>query len=485
MMAKRDDGKRLLAEQMAKYYADPLGFVYFNYPWGKPGTILEHEYVDDWQADYLRELGKQVAEGRECIQMSAVSGHGPGKGALVSWITDWFMATRPNPQIIITANTASQLATKTWREIAKWHNLAFTNPLFTWTATKYYQNEHPDTWFAAAIPWSEERSEAFAGAHEKHILVIYDEASAIADIIWEVTNGAMSTKGAIWLVFGNGTRNSGRFFDCFHKLKHRWTNFHVDSRKARMTNKTLIEQDIADYGEDSDYVRVRWLGLFPRKSSVQFIGTDLVETAAKQSYPEHVYSASPIIVGVDVARYGSDQSTICVRQGLRVHEISRYRQIDTMQLSSMVGQAFQKYRADAIMVDGIGIGAGVVDRLKQLGYPVFDVVAGAKAIDVKYFNKRAEMWDRTLEWLKAGGWIPNDRELKEELTYPEFRYTLKDQLQIESKDDMKDRGLNSPDVAESLVYTFAEQLGPRLERDDDDDDEHVNPRRQASVVTGY
>jgi len=141
--------------------------------------------------------------------------------------------------------------------------------------------------------------------------------------------------------------------------------------------------------------------------------------------------------------------------------------------------------ADAIMVDGIGIGAGVVDRLKQLGYPVFDVVSGASASDPKYFNKRAEMWDRTKQWLKAGGWIPDDKELKEELTYPEYFYTTKDQLQIESKDDMKKRNLNSPDVAESLVYTFAEQLGPRLERDDNDDDEHVNVRRQASVVTGY
>jgi hypothetical protein len=484
-MSKQGDDKQLLAAQMAKYYADPLGYVYFDFPWGRSGTLLEHEHVDDWQADYLRDLGRQVAEGKESIQIAMASGHGPGKSTEVAWVIHWFMRTRPNPQIIVTANTASQLATKTWRELAKWHNLSMSKSLFTYTATKYYHNEHPDTWFASAIPWSKERSESFAGAHEKHILIIFDEASAIDDVIWEVTNGAMSTKGAIWLVFGNPTRNTGRFFECFHKLKHRWTNVHVDSRKARMTNKTLIQQDIADYGEDSDYVRVRWLGLFPRKSSSQFIGTDLVEKATKQSYPPHAYAHSAIIVGVDVARYGSDQSAISVRQGLRLHELRKYRQIDTMQLASHAAEAFRSYKADAIMVDGIGIGAGVVDRLKQLGYPVIDVVAGSKPECEKYLNKRAEMWARTKEWLEAGGWIPDDRELKEELCYPEFHYTLKDQLQIESKDDMRDRGLNSPDVAESLVYTFAEILGPRAGNDEDEEDNQASARRNVSMITGY
>ncbi len=483
-MKKKDDGKKLLAEQMAKYYADPLGFVYFAYPWHKPGTILEHEYVDIWQEDYLTELGKQVSEGRETIQVSVASGHGPGKGAMVAWITHWFMNTRPNPQIIITANTSSQLSTKTWRELAKWHNLLITKDLYTWTATKYYQNEHPDTWFAAAIPWSKERSEAFAGAHEKHILIIYDEASAIDDVIWEVTNGAMSTKGAIWLAFGNPTRNTGKFYDCFHKNKHRWTNFHVDSRNARMTNKKLIQQDIEDYGEDSDYVRVRWLGLFPRKSSAQFIGTDLVDAAAKRSYPGHTYSSSSIILGVDVAtEEGFDKSVICVRQGLRVLEIHKYPNIDTMELVTEIARIFNNHRADAIWVDGIGVGVGVVSRLSQLGYPVLGIISGMAAESPLYVNKRAEMWDRAKQWLKDGGWIPDDREFKEELTYPEHHYTLKDKLQIESKDDMKARGLNSPDLADAFIYTFAEQLGPRLEREEEYEDDAANTG--ASMVTGY
>ena len=135
------------------------------------------------------------------------------------------MSTRPHPQIVVTANTREQLLKKTFRELSVWHKLLINTGWFTWTATKFYHNDHPETWFAAAVPWSAERPESFAGTHAEHVMLLFDEASGIHDVIWEVAEGAMTTAGAAWLVFGNPTRNTGRFRECFGKFAHCFGQF--------------------------------------------------------------------------------------------------------------------------------------------------------------------------------------------------------------------------------------------------------------------
>jgi len=175
------------------------------------------------------------------------------KTALVAWLIYWFISTRPHPQIVVTSNTKSQLETKTWRELAKWHKLAINSHWFEWTATKFYYKQHPETWFAAAIPWSKERSEAFAGTHEQHVLVIFDEASLVDDSIWETTEGAMTQPGAFWCVFGNPTRNTGRFSECFKKIPTPLA--YLPGRfpaRLRWPIRTRSNSGSTDYGEDSD-----------------------------------------------------------------------------------------------------------------------------------------------------------------------------------------------------------------------------------------
>ncbi len=449
-----------LIEDIAAFYDNPLGFVKYVFTWGEGS--LKDESIDQWQTDTLIAIGNAVKEGstlNEAVRIAIASGHGIGKTAFVAWVILWFISTREFPQIVVTSNTANQLSAKTWRELAKWHRSAINKSWFEWTATKFYHKQYPDTWFASAIPWSINNSEAFAGTHEKHVLVIYDEASGIHDQIWEVTEGAMTTPGAMWLAFGNPTKNTGRFRECFGKFKHRWTTRQIDSRESRKASLKQIQQWVDDYGEDSDFVRVRVRGVFPRAGSNQFIGADIVE--ACRGYKAEGHERLEKLLGVDVARFGDDQSVIIKRQGRKVHEPIKFRGLDTMSLASRVVEQIDIYQPDAVFIDGVGVGGGVIDRVKQLrpSANIIDVIAGASANDAaKYFNKRAEMWGLVRDYLKAGAELPQDNELLEELQAVEYGFSPKQQIQIEKKDDMKARGLSSPDVADALCLTFAEKI---------------------------
>jgi hypothetical protein len=474
----QDDGAALV-EQIATYFANPLGFVLFAFPWGKSGTVLHDEDgPDDWQVDVLLLLGTLVERGMDpgaaasaAIQVAVASGHGVGKSALVAWIILWFISTRANPQIVVTANTTAQLTTKTWRELSKWWKLAINKDWFTWTATKFYFRDAPETWFASAIPWSKEKSEAFAGTHEKHVLIIFDEASAIDDAIWEVAEGAMTTEGAMWIAFGNPTKNTGRFRECWRKFRSRWQTFKVDSRTAKKANKAQISNWISDYGEDSDFVRIRVRGEFPRQASNQLISEADVELALRRhrDLREEHWEAHPIIVSVDVARFGSDQSVILVRQGPKIHETRKFRELDTTQLAFRVAEAIEQWDPDAVMVDVVGIGAGVVDTLRDIGHSPIEVNGSLPAFESqKYFNRRTEMYVKTREWLRNVGALEPaeavgaegrlkcaDEELQDDLLAPEYTYTDRGALmRLESKEDMKGRGLPSPDTADALSMTF-------------------------------
>lgn len=445
-----------LAEHIGGFYGDPLGFVCGVFPWGKKGTVLEDEDgPDKWQVEILTLISEGCSL-KKAIQIATASGHGVGKTALVAWIVLWFMSTRPHCQGVITANTENQLTTKTWRELAKWHKISIVKEWFTWTATKFYYTAHPETWFTAAIPWSEDKAESFAGTHEKDVLIIFDEASAIPDIIWETAEGAMTTKGAMWFCFGNPTKNSGRFRECWGKFKHRWKTLQIDSRTAKKTDKEKLKEWVDDWGEDSDFVRVRIRGVFPRAGSAQFIGQDLIDNCRK--YKAEGYETQPRVMGIDVARFGDDQTVFADRQGRKVYPLKKFRGLDTMEVANMALDTDKENNYDLILIDGNGVGGGVIDRLRQigLGYKIIDVNGGSKAYEPeKYSDHRTEMWDRIKVWMKAGAELPDDNELFDDLTGPEFFYTNSLQIKLEAKRDMKKRGLSSPDVADALALTFS------------------------------
>lgn len=463
LSARDAKAEAMLREDIAGFHDDPLGYVLYAFPWGVKGTRLERfpDGPEDWQRTELEALGAWVRSGCETAYRSATaSGHGIGKSALVAWIIHWAMSTRPNLAGVCTANTASQLSTKTWRELSVWRSLAINGHWFDWTATRFACVESPETWSINATPWTKENSEAFAGLHADDVLVIYDEASAVADVIWDVSEGAMTTAGAMWLVFGNPTRNTGKFRECFGKYRNRWRTRQVDSRTCRITNKTEIDQWVKDYGEDSDFVRVRVRGVFPRAGSNQFISSDVVELAQSRAPDPALTALSPLVMGVDVARHGDDQSVIVLRRGRSVESITRLRIPDTMQLAARVAEAIDAHRPSAVFVDATGMGWGVVDRLRQLSHPVVAVQAGEAAMDpAKYYNRRAELWGLMRDWLKDGACLPDDSELRDDLIGPEYGFDAKMRIQLEKKEDMKKRGLASPDSADSLAVTFDQVIG--------------------------
>lgn len=388
---------------------------------------------------------------------------------LVAWLVLWALCTYPDTRGVVTANTETQLRTKTFAEVAKWYNVCLFKDWFTCSAMSIYSKQpgHDKTWRIDAIPWSETNPEAFAGLHNAgaRTLVIFDEASAISNVIWEVTEGALTDKDTekFWLCFGNPTRNTGRFFDCFNRFRHRWVHRHIDTRNAVMSDKVQIQKWIDDYGEDSDFVKVRVRGVFPSSSNMQFISRDVVDTAAqRESEPQSIIT-TVCILGVDVARFGDDRSVIFCRVGMdaRSWKHREYRGLDGWQLGAKVAEFYNDLvsagaRRVVINIDAGGVGSSPLDWLRKNGYEVNGINFGeSPSRKDLYANKRAEIWARGREWLKAGGQIENSDDLITDLTGVEFDYTPKNLLLLEKKEDMKKRGLSSPDLADALMLTLA------------------------------
>jgi len=269
----------------------------------------------------------------------------------------------------------------------------------------------------------------------------------------------MTDPRAMWFAYGNPTKNTGKFRDNFAN-DPRWTTNQIDSRTCKMTNKKEIAGQIATYGEDSDFIRVRVKGQFPRAGSLQFISSEVVDTCMLRDAPYESFFQLPIILGVDVARFGEDKSVIAVRQGRKIVKLHRYRDMDTMQTAAKVVWAIKEYHPMVVFVDGVGIGAGVVDRLRMLGYDIVEVNAGNEPDDKEtYYNKRVEMWDRMRIQMAEGMDIPNDADLRNALIGIEYGFNDKEQMRLERKQDMKKRGLDSPDEGDAIAYTFAELVG--------------------------
>src|SRR5690606_30960217 len=200
-----------------------------------------------------------------------------------------------------------------------------------------------------------------------------------------------------------------------------------------------------------------WLGEYQSQADQQFISWDLVKQAQERQFRR---GARPILFGLDVARFGDDRSVLAIRDGDVLVDLMKWEKLDTQQLAAFVAEVANSRKPDAIFVDGVGVGGGVVDRLRLLNLRVIEVNAGSRAgQDTRYVNKRAEMWGRMKEWLAGRGVIaPSDIDLAAELTGPFYSFDASNRIQIEKKEDMKKRGLRSPDLADALAMTFAEPI---------------------------
>ena len=475
-----------LITDLLQYKYDPLGYVMYGFPWGVKGTPLANlDGPRTWQKDEFKRIGDHLMLDLEKqriglppspIYLSISSGRGIGKSAWLSMLDMWAMSCWIGATTIVTANTEKQLVSRTMAELGKWHTMSINSHWFDKSSTSL----RPVKWFGEMIQnqlkidtqyyyidaqsWSEENPDAFAGAHSQiGMMVQFDEASGIPDPIWQVTEGFFTDMAflRLWLAISNPRRNTGRFYETFHKDREFWDTRYIDSRTVEGVDGAVYQRIADKYGEDNDVTRVEVKGQFPRTGSNQFIGRDTAEESAKREMSED--PGAPLTMGVDVARFGDDESVIRFRRGrdARTMPAVKYRGINTMELSANVAALIDKHNPDAVFVDGGGVGGGVVDRLKQLGYRVIEVQSGERAGDPeKYLNRRAEMWGEMREWLTTGC-IDNDDALIDDLTGPEYSIHLKGQIKLETKDSMKKRGLASPDDGDALALTFAQRVSRR------------------------
>lgn len=472
-----------LAQWLVDYRDDPLGFVMGAFPWGEKGTQLEaYDGPMPWARALMERVRLGLLNPQEAICEAIASGHGIAKSTTVSQLILWAFVTFPDCRGVVTANTEPQLKTKTWAELGKWFNLL--NPLirehFQLNATSLISRDKTTerTWRIDLIPWSKTNPQAFAGLHNKgnRLILVFDEASEIDDIIWETAEGAFSDADTqlMWFAFGNPTRNIGRFRECFDgRFAHFWHHTQIDSREVPITNKKRIAELIRAYGEDSDYVRIRILGQFPRQGLMEFFIAADIDAAMSPDREVYVDSATPLAIGVDVARYGANNSVIFPRRGRDARTLSRkvFHGLSTVELANHIFGCWTEWRPDGIFIDEGGVGGGVVDNCRAKQLYVVGVQFGGKD-DItgiafnnsgeRYANKRSAMAGAVRSWVRDGGALPNDPDLRTAMLAIRYVFNKKDEIQLVSKEDIlaDNPGLVLDDL-DALFCTFGGPIAKR------------------------
>lgn len=437
---------RRFAEELRQfvqaYRDDPVGFV----------EIVLGATPDPWQREVLR----AVATGERRISIRA--GHGVGKSSCCAWLLIWHMVTRYPQKAICTAPTAGQLFDALFSEVKYWIN-RLPDPikaLFDMTSDKVTLKAAPEASFISARTSSADRPEALAGIHSEHVLLIVDEASAVPEPVFESAAGSMSGDNACTILIGNPTRNSGMFFNTHHGLAHGWRTFHVSCLDSPRVSSDFVDQIRTTYGPDSNAYKIRVLGEFALRDDDTLISADLVDSAMARDVV--LDEKEPLVYGLDVARFGDDRSVLCKRRGSVVLEFKSWQGLDLMQLTGAIVNEANMDKPAEIMVDSIGLGAGVADRLRELGLVARDVnVSEASSVlNSQAAKLRDELWLQVKDWLNARACkLPKMDELRQELVAPTYTFTSNGKIKVEGKAEMKRRGMRSPDLADALGLTFA------------------------------
>jgi hypothetical protein len=466
-----------LFDWLASVKDDPLAFTLGAFPWGE-GVLANYDGPMPWARELMQDVKYGLLDLNTAIQLAVASGHGIAKSATVAQLILWAFSTFPDTRGVVTANTENQLRTKTWSELGKWFNLCFfARDHFNLTATSLTSKdpERERTWRIDMVPWSEKNPQAFAGMHNagKRLLIIFDEASEINDIIWETTEGAFTDADTqlMWFVFGNPTKSTGRFRDCFPggRFEKYWKHRQIDSRSVSISNKKYIARLIEAYGgEDNDIIRYRVLGQFPLAGLMEFFSPTEIEAAmARVPIPE---ITAPLALGVDVARFGANASVIFPRRGrdARTLDRERFQGLSTIELTDRIVSSNARLEADGIMVDGGGVGGGVVDNIRHRRLHCYEVQFGGRDVvynstwgnsGERYANNRAAMYGNCRTWLKTGC-LPNDPGLRQQMLSIRYTYTKKDEVLLERKEDLVDEngyGISVDDI-DALCLTFAHPL---------------------------
>ena len=409
-----------------------------------------------------KEVLDAIAEPGARVAIS--SGHGTGKSTLFSWVADWGLCCFWDVKIPTTAPTAHQLEDIIWPEIAKWQ----AKMLEPWRSAVNIRNDKVtmdgSPGFIVARTGRKENPEALQGFHAEHMIFLIDEASGIPEVVFEVARGALSTKGARILMAANPTRLSGYFYNSFHKSRDLWKRFTFSCLDSPIVSPDYAKEIAEEYGCDSDMYRVRVLGEFPHASDLQFIAADLVERAMGKHLRQDEYDFAPKVLGVDVAMFGGDRSVIFLRQGLMSKLLYQQRGVRPEELAARVAAFEDELKTDGTIVDATGVGEAVISSLHLMNRTPIAFYAAEKSLLANCANRRTEVWYKLRDWLREGGAVPDEADLRDDLVGPEFGYRNgSNKLQLERKEEMKKRGLASPDLADSLALTFGAAVNRRFE----------------------
>jgi phage terminase large subunit len=416
----------------------------------------------DYQAEFLDAL----ASGER--KMSVRSGHGTGKSTTSSWAMLWYVLLRFPNKVVVTAPTSGQLFDALFAELKRWINELppQLQVLLTVKSDRVELSAAPAEAFISARTSRAETPEALAGVHSENVLLVVDEASGVPEKVFEAAAGSMSGHSATTILLSNPTRSSGTFFESQTRLAGTWWTRRWSCVESPLVSEEFVDEMRARYGEDSNAFRIRVLGEFPMADDDTIIPFHLADSAIKRDI--EIPEDTKPIWGLDVARFGADKTALCKRYGNVVTEITSWQGLDLMQT---VGRVMAEYeglspsmRPSEILVDSIGVGGGVVDRLRELGAPVRGINVGeAPAMGNTYMNLRAELWFKTKGWLEDRSCkLPNDDQLLAELTSIRYGFTPGGKMKAESKDDMRKRGLKSPDLADALCLTMASDAATAL-----------------------
>jgi len=391
------------------------------------------------------------------------SGHGVGKTAFESWVVLWWLMTHYPCKVAVTANSAHQLSDVLWTEIDRWaRNMpsAFKD-LLEFKSDKISLKGATDS-FAVARTSRRENPESLAGFHSPHMLFVVEEASGVPNVIFETASGALSTPGAKIIMCGNPTRSDGYFYDAFHNDRDKWHCITVSCEEGEYVDPKFIAEMAQKYGDESNVFKVRVLGEFPTQSDDVLLPLHLIEDAVTRDV--EAGPTTPVVWGLDVARFGGDRSALAKRQGnVLIEPIKTWQNKDLMELAGIVLSEYDavpySQRPQAIYIDAIGLGAGLADRLRELDMPAVAVSVSETASLKDRFNRlRDELFWGAREWFEARDVpLPDDGTLMAELSGIRYKYLSTGKLKVESKDEMKRRGQRSPDVADAFVLTFAGQ----------------------------
>lgn len=410
---------------------------------------------EPYQDDLLRAVGRGERK------VSVRSGHGTGKSTSLSWSMLWFVLFRFPCKVVVTAPTTAQLYDALFAELKRWIN-ELPPALGVLLETKTDRVElvaAPSEAFISARTSRAEQPEALAGVHSDNVMLVVDEASGVPEQVFEAASGSMSGHSATTILAGNPTRSTGTFFETHTRLREHWLTLHWSCIDSNRVSQEFIDEMKIRYGEDSNAYRIRVLGEFPQADDDTIIPLHLAESAkARDVTPSPTTRA---VWGLDVARFGTDRTVLARRTGPVVGDVETWRGLDLMQTTGRVKALYDALlpsdRPAEILVDVIGLGAGVHDRLRELGLPVRAVnVSEAPAFGQTYFNLRTELIFRCRGWLEQrGSRLPNDAELIAEMTSIRYSFASSGKMKAEGKDDMRRRGLRSPDKADAVFLTFA------------------------------